>query len=378
MPQLRPRSDIVTQDGRQRIDIKWVIIPVVLLLAVLILIWFTTKQGIAFFSGPKTCGSCHLVQLEVKTWEESAHSRFDCDVCHNDYGFYGTVKSAASWGYKEASAYAKIQLGLEVKDETGSITFQPVTPLKDDVCLECHTFNRQVSAGDLIIPHQRHGSKKVWCITCHKGVTHGVMAGKSLYDRNEEVWELSTEQLLDPRTKSPSMGYCMNCHERRKVNRDCLACHEDSKKPDSHLKEEFLKSHGLQARTQLKECDDCHGYEPLTVLPQKARKDPVEYARYNPFCKSCHGQKPPSHMKEEWMFTHGRGKSTEGCFVCHNNTPTQGAPSSTKINCNSCHYQSHRENWEWGHPFEIGKGLEGECFSCHTQRTCGSCHTSFK
>ena len=375
-PQIDPESRIGTKAKKKPVKRKSVIL-LLILISLLFVAWLNTPAGIKVYSGPTTCGTCHLIKVEVETWENSAHARFDCAICHVKYGPIKTAESVGKWGYREASQLIKEQFQREQKKERASILVAPVTPVADEVCLECHTFNRNITSGDLIVPHTKHAGKRVWCVTCHKGVAHGLVAGKSLYNRNEEVIKMDAQEIVTESAGSPPMGYCMSCHERRKVTKACEACHSESMMPETHLAEKFLKDHGLQARLVLQECDSCHGYEPITVLPQRARTDPVEYARYNPFCKDCHGQKPPSHMKDSFISSHGETDNMDGCFVCHNNTPIQGPPAATRINCNSCHYQTHRKNWQKGHPFEVNGGFNKECYSCHTERTCSSCHKAY-
>jgi hypothetical protein len=56
-------------------------------------------------------------------------------------------------------------------------------------------------------PHQRHvkGMGPNACATCHGDVA-----------RMPQVWEVNNVN---------NMGWCINCHLERKVNRDCTACH---------------------------------------------------------------------------------------------------------------------------------------------------------
>ena len=56
-------------------------------------------------------------------------------------------------------------------------------------------------------PHQRHvkGMGPNACATCHGDVA-----------RMPQVWKVNTVN---------NMGWCINCHLERNVNRDCTACH---------------------------------------------------------------------------------------------------------------------------------------------------------
>ncbi|WP_366921932.1 NapC/NirT family cytochrome c [Metallumcola ferriviriculae] len=355
---------------------------------ILLLIWFATPYGVKSFSSADTCNSCHVVEPEVKTWDASSHNRFDCAVCHEDYGLYATLGSAAKVGFTAGSKVVidKIEQELQQRDVQLALAFdfdkgaslldEKVAPVKDEVCLKCHSLTRQVTAGGLIVPHQKHVDKKIWCVSCHKGVAHGAVSGRSVSQKENDIGQLPVEMLMTPNATKPNMGTCMNCHERRKISKECETCHKYSVKPDSHGQDDFLQVHGKIARKDITECDSCHGYEPISVIPQKARSNAVEYARFNPFCRSCHGSKPPSHMKEEWIVVHGRDKELDGCFVCHDNTPLKGAPAAAKTNCNRCHYMKHREGWRRPHPIEVTTGPNKTCLSCHSERNCVACHTA--
>jgi hypothetical protein len=163
--------------------------------------------------------------------------------------------------------------------------------------------------------------------------------------------------------------------------------------PKSHKKADFkTKTHGLEARLELKDCNSCHkfmstakleGYEEASTIDKYlnqsstlTNKNEHTYAKENTFCQDCHKVRPTSHTKT-FIGSHGAqaSKNEEKCYTCHDQNRTNTASNNT-VNCSSCHQMKHLNNWREGHPIPVRntKKPEERCYTCHVKKTCTNCH----
>ncbi|CAM3979023.1 NapC/NirT family cytochrome c [Mesobacillus zeae] len=364
-------------------------------IAALTLIFTAILFGVGYIglegsSSSKFCSSCHEMKPEYYTWKASSHSEADCVSCHVDPGLENLAKAKAD-GAKEA-----------VKSITSTYTAPIVMPkeIPDSACETCHNMNNRntTPSGDLIIPHDRHKNKDIKCTQCHSGVAHGKIAERKVtFKTDYSKWDesLGNAMMSDRKYIKPEMKTCMECHSARKVSTACNTCHTTGMYPASHKKEDFkLASHGMDAKTQLKECNDCHEYmstEEIKLFDDMPAHDKYlqagritdkqvsvkDYAKVNTFCEKCHMQPPPSHQKG-FTAKHGAiaDENPDKCLACHD-YQNNGKTKNKIVTCNSCHPSNHSDsNWRVTHPVKIPNGGRPStyCYSCHSKKNCTSCH----
>lgn len=355
-------------------------------------------------SRPSICSKCHMMKPEYYTWQASSHKKIECITCHIPPGFQNffkyRLKSFKEIYFAVTSSYASPIVNL--------------SPVADEACNRCHNMsNRYVSpTGDLIIPHDVHARKKVSCSKCHGGVAHaGISKRKVTYRTDYDEWnsEMGTAMMKDEKHLRPDMDVCMRCHRLLKAPVACKACHKTSMLPDDHKSTEFkYQNHGKVAAGNLSYCDSCHSYmTSLKVevaeesksyenyLNRGKQKKPTvsvkDYSRLNTFCKGCHGKRPPSHGRGNFITGHGEmaQKDNKRCMTCHDNflaigpAGAQGSsednPVVTSTTCGNCHPSPHSRSVQWKngyHPVQLPARpqITGTCYDCHAKKTCGRCH----
>ncbi|SDM70787.1 NapC/NirT family cytochrome c [Bacillus sp. OK048] len=361
-------------------------------LTVLFLVLFFSlgAVGLEATSSSKFCASCHEMKPEYYTWKASSHSQVDCVNCHIKPGFKQTAKDKIGLIAKAVN-----------KDDT-----QNVAPIRmpgeipDSTCESCHNvLQRQFTvSGDIIIPHDKHKDEDVSCIQCHSGVAHGEIADREMtFKTDYDKWDsdLGIAAMADLKWTRPTMDTCMDCHESRQVTTECSACHTTGMLPKSHEEASFkTKTHGKQAKEELKDCNSCHkymssveieGYEGPSVLEKyiqadsgKVTKTERTYAKENTFCQDCHKIRPPSH-EGSYFDDHGAqaSKNGETCYTCHEPNRSNTSSSNT-VDCSSCHQMKHLNKWREKHPVAVGNVTKPQesCYTCHVKKTCSSCHKS--
>jgi nitrate/TMAO reductase-like tetraheme cytochrome c subunit len=359
-----------------------------LTLFILVLFVILGFSGLKTTSSSQFCSSCHEMKPEYYTWKASTHSEVACVSCHK---------------YPGVEQIAKIQAGgiaknIRHEQVTAAAIIRTTKEIPNSACEKCHNMStRQVTpSGDLIIPHDKHLEKNIKCTQCHSNVAHGDIADRNMtFQTDYDKWDskMGTTAMADLKFTRPTMDSCMNCHIARKISIECKTCHSTGMEPESHKKADFkTKTHGLLAKTELKECDSCHKYMSTTPLEGygtvstvdkylnqdsgKQNKNENTYAKENTFCQACHSLRPASHTSS-FFSTHGTAasKDQEKCYTCHdtNKTTTSG---SNAVNCSSCHQVKHPTNWREHHPIPVNnvKRPEERCYTCHDKQTCTNCH----
>lgn len=335
---------------------------------------FSTGAALKATSTPQFCSSCHEMAPEYATWQVTSHSKIACVTCHIEPGAANFVKHKLS---------SMVQLYEHV---TGNIP-EPIVmphPIKNEVCEQCHSTVRKVTAsGDIIIPHDKHLNQGIACVACHAGVAHGFVAERGLTAKKDyATWTTAkAEKHTTFDDTRLGMEVCLNCHEqanegkkpwlenegqgqtekqRVKEQQDlqklaatatgklpetsqpaaqtssgglhppmkCDACHSAIKTPDSHRESTWGTTHGITARQDVRYCASCHSRQKERVLLTD-KTDVKDYARSNSFCVTCHANRPTGHLasKKEWLPAHSsvvRAKGSANCLVCHDvQQPTQ-------------------------------------------------------
>ncbi|WP_066065453.1 cytochrome c3 family protein [Neobacillus soli] len=368
---------------------RYKLIKIMTLTLLFLVIFFSLGAfGLEATSGSKFCSSCHEMKPEYYTWKASTHSEVDCVNCHIEPGVKQIAKDKAEGMIKD----------LRNEKVTTAAIIRMTKEIPNSACEKCHNITtRDVTAsGDIIIPHDKHLEKNIKCIQCHSSVAHGKIADRNMtFKTDYGKWDskVGTAAMADLKFTSPTMETCMDCHIARKITTECSACHSTGMVPKSHKKIDFkTKSHGIQAKSALKNCNSCHkymstatleGYDEVTVIDKylnqdsgKTAKNEHMYAKENTFCQACHKTRPVSHTKT-FFSSHGTqaSKNEEKCFTCHDQNKTNTASDNT-VNCSTCHQMKHRTKWQEGHPIPVEnvKRPEVRCYTCHVKQTCTSCH----
>lgn len=117
-------------------------------------------------SQPEFCGSCHEMQPQYASWQESSHRNVDCIRCHVEPGVGNLIKH-------------KLGAVVQVYEHFTGTYPQPIK-LKEElpasICLQCHS---SVATGTgSKFPHPPHLQANLNCATCHAGLVHGAAKEK--------------------------------------------------------------------------------------------------------------------------------------------------------------------------------------------------------
>ncbi len=365
----------------------------------------TVYGGLQIVS-PELCAVCHMMKPEYYTWQVSSHgkAKVKCLSCHIPPGPINFMKYNIL-GLKNVYSAAVDNYVTPIK---------MIRPTPDSACEKCHELKEvdKSSKQKITAAHRKHKNQGVHCARCHRGVAHGNIADRKVtYEGDYQKWDRSLGESLmsDIRFVRPDMDTCMRCHQLRNVTKECKACHTGGKRPADHNSDDFTnKSHGPLARRDLQYCDSCHGYmseKPPEVLkerhkykefldqgkPPKEASPVIPYTRENTYCKKCHGKRPLSHNRTDYIQSHGllAAKDKNRCEVCHDNyiargpggtTVTQtGGGAVTLTACGDCHPSSHYDSVQWKngyHPVPLPnpRKITKSCYVCHLEKACSRCH----
>ncbi len=183
--------------------------------------------------------------------------------------------------------------------------------------------------------------------------THEMHFGKGVSDCS--VCHVPDTHMPD-RINKPTMSRCFTCHGTTKtsiVQSTCETCHPPGieQKPTSHLTSTWLPGgHAKAAREDQFACLTCH---------------------QESFCTSCHGLEMPH--PEDWAtelhaVTYFDNPAT--CEQCHPQPPDQ------HDFCDKCHHPTGPDDVAWRafHPTAIANRGASNCFQCHSDQTCRTCH----
>lgn len=321
----------------------------------------------------ESCKGCHEMQPAYWTWKETAHSTVQCSTCHKDLD----IKK------------------MRDRHEAGFV--QPVTVNKrmmNDVCLQCHSSNRMITPpGDVIVPHDYHMQKGVYCVDCHNSVVHEDSVMKLLDPKVVAAKDFGkTEAVrLKYHGNRVTMAKCMVCHNGSMATKECAPCHSVLRLPENHKAQDWGYNHGGATFADLNSCVKCHSED--LVLPtgykikDNSRATITVFARNNLFCQNCHSRRPITHTTV-FVADHPQRAQTyrEGCYVCHDAAvPDQpsgygklGQPS-TNVYCANCHTTKHPVNFVNTHKSLVAATGKAKCLTCHDElNSCIACHQKTK
>jgi hypothetical protein len=219
-------------------------------------------------------------------------------------------------------------------------TLPPIAPASSAFleCTKCHgnldlVFD-QGRLPDLTFTHAKHFSIGVSdCAACHVANTH---------ERD--------------RINAPTMLQCYMCHGLGKdavAPGSCVTCHPADMpgEPPSHFRSNWVPvEHAKVAEEQNMDCLTCHRQS---------------------FCDSCHGTTMPH--ASDWDRRHPTEYFADPslCETCHPITEP-----ATRDFCDSCHHPQGPDDVSWRkyHPTAVQEATATNCFKCHSEQTCTTCH----
>lgn len=239
-------------------------------------------------ASPKFCGSCHIMDTYIESWETSTHSQVGCMECHFEPGLKGAL-----WGKWKAQSHVVMMI-------TGMAPPRPHTQISDVSCLRqgCHS-TEELAQSELTYKGVKfsHGShlgdlrrvSQLRCVTCHSQIVQGehLTVTEStcfichFYDR-ENAGHLAECETCHVQTKAKiyidaniSLPFVHQDYLDRGVL--CGQCHFDIIFGDGHLKDNI--------------CVQCHA-EPRILLgqysPAEIHKDHVTDHKVE--CFRCHSE----------------------------------------------------------------------------------------
>ncbi len=145
----------------------WTIGGIAVVVLILVVVGITTGGSLVYLSNtsPEFCGSCHIMQKNVKSYLSSNHmdhvhaqANVQCKDCH-DYSIPAEIYSGISYAIGNYTVNSKGEL-LKVS-------------YTDDMCLKCHiSDDYMANATDFLHrnPHKNHNGD-LDCKACH--ISHG-------------------------------------------------------------------------------------------------------------------------------------------------------------------------------------------------------------
>jgi len=144
------------------------------------------------------------------------------------------------------------------------------------------------------------------------------------------------------------------------LSMECQTCHQEVSTPMHHEAADWDQNHGKFAIKELDKCMDCHQESKwIKEMPKEsiesliaAKATPPLYkeditvvkaeVRQNPFCSTCHAERPPNHsVSEDWLTSHAvKAESKEAkaeCYVCHDKDKEVETNAPTDVYCQFCH-----------------------------------------
>ncbi|MHB0976082.1 MAG: cytochrome c3 family protein [Candidatus Aquicultorales bacterium] len=372
-------------------------VSIVLAVAAVAILTTVTASALTLTSQNFFCGSaCHFVmKYDVEAFEKSSHANVQCISCHIPPDILVFAEHKMN-GLKE--------LYMAVTN-TYEWPINPKAHLSEEIpnenCNLCHSVeNRKVTTSEgVIIDHKKHIEKGVKCSYCHNRVGHPELS----VDVSEEQLaklkehEASAEKAEVPEADKPeeegvgkpvdevkivkgkftyinmiSMEGCTRCHgleKTAKASGKCELCHTKGfeLKPENHRQVTWMKfdlthraDHGQKAKEDSKYCSQCHA---------------------KTFCSNCHGVDTMPHPESFKVAKAGRAQhaeigqaNPETCRKCHTQADF----------CTACHHK--KDGYQTGSPWVQAKGIPmthptavkdkgaSNCFTCHDERYCSSCH----
>lgn len=238
---------------------------------------------------PEFCVSCHLMQDAFKTWQQSKHRDFQCQVCHT----------------MSLLEQNKMLISFVVKGNKGMKQLHGrISPW--NTCKGCHVSEAAQGSKTLnsSYGHAKHVfMQNISCNKCHSGDLHNFTPNQQACSgchADKLIHGMGMEGLA-----------CLNCHSYSEkapkmiANDRCLRCHKD------------LPQKGIMAGLK---CFDCH--HPHGKIKPTSQD----------CLKNCHGNESKVGQHDLHM-----KKANLGCLDCHKAHAWAVGQAQAKTLCSRCH-----------------------------------------
>ena len=352
----------------------------------LLVLVLSSFAGISYTSQSGFCSSCHIMNSNYVSWEQSSHNKVDCLKCHAEPGIIGTLEVKVK-GVKQVASTV-----FNLVDKPGKAS------VPNSICTSCHNQGNKELAAKLEktkeeryknrihigFDHVKHDKIETKCTLCHVGVGHS--------------------DKVDPKQV---MAACQSCHtksllenKQAKVpkSNECNSCHTDVQEiiPKNHQpKEKWALAHGTAALKNIKDCNHCHqlnlvqGGAKLPAGEANAALNVSANVKSNQnFCLDCHKVVIPHQQNYLQVHAEEYKANPEVCNKCHQQGAKPAAGRRAN-NCLDCHKLPipHPEGFAKNHG-SLAKTDSSKCLYCHSGQNpvnpyakyaaknyCSDCHT---
>lgn len=305
-----------------------------------------------------TCSPCHPNALRSTTSRDDLGvAAASCDGCHQT-GHPWVVATTQGARARLPATCETCHLFDEIPSmgrsrrqrdsATPLLTFNHSMHLRDGAsCESCHAGIRTPQQGDAshaYLPTEKsciecHDGRRAAndCRTCHPTertgllkLSRGTARGRAkLVPASDHAWGMGHDLNFVERhgaVASVAGEQCAQCHSED----ECQSCHAGATRPLTIHRPDFVRSHGIEARTRTSDCGTCH--------------------RLQSDCLSCHERL-------------GVGPGAGGPFTAPSAGTFHGAGWAGAPGQPQAHAQAARLNME-------------TCVSCHQEDTCLTCHAT--
>jgi len=157
--------------------------------------------SMAFTSTTDFCKYCHIMAKPHAAWNNAAHNKINCELCHMPEDYPGQILSKMD----SLKRIPQIWFG------DPKLTYDP-NVVDDEKCQECHsTGYMNLVVNGIAINHRFHTKfKHVTCAECHHQTAH----------KDDDY---STRE---------RMKFCVDCHKKNKASTKCKQCHVNMETED--------------------------------------------------------------------------------------------------------------------------------------------------
>lgn len=216
------------------------------------------------------------------------------------------------------------------------------------------------------------------CIDCHDKVNNGEEPWRDIAyslpkvgngHGDENLEDENVPQVKDKAEKTENIILQAIGKQKQGVelSMECQTCHQEVSTPKHHQAIDWDQNHGKMAIKELDKCMDCHQEAKwIKEMPKESieslihtKATPALYkedikvvkaeVRENPFCSTCHAERPPNHLvSEDWLTSHAVKAETKEekaeCFVCHDRDKETESNAPTDVYCQFCHRTGFKDD----------------------------------
>jgi hypothetical protein len=327
------------------------------------------------------CDACHTQNAKSELASDNnypkekdcleCHDRDKCSLCHSDVNnavHLAPVPTRLIFSHKahlDSSVESQKASRLARAESLNRIT--PFVKKESlDQKIECSTCHDQIKGSAKATDKYPQDMKA--CRKCHEitqdncKLCHSNLGEKNFVPASHYVGWIQKHKLV---TAAKGEGICESCHRgkirqsksaltvaenhiKNEDTKNCAECHRGDFLPEKIHDNNYLQSHGIDAKANQNVCNSCHQREE---------------------CLNCHKSRALSFSDVHpagWQFNHAdkAKRQLSSCVACHR-----------EEDCLGCHQaiSPHPPNWVDNH-HKIAKNKRDMCNNCHNQEYCSRCH----